>query len=124
MTRSLNLTKPLEESDDKIQHGVADLVLRDVSGKNAGAGKLSSSITTTWLIPNELLQSLGQLGNEASRTRSQSLLNIINLIAKSGIRTFNRIKQLLNFIGEGLSTILASTRTTMMDYITVLVSLL
>ncbi|GIX64858.1 uncharacterized protein BcabD6B2_42930 [Babesia caballi] len=38
MTRSFSLTKPLEEADDKVQHGVADLVLRDVRGKNAAAG--------------------------------------------------------------------------------------
>ncbi|GIX62378.1 reverse gyrase [Babesia caballi] len=34
----LNPTKPIEKADDKIQHGVADLVLCDVRGKNTAAG--------------------------------------------------------------------------------------
>ncbi|GIX65989.1 EAL domain-containing protein [Babesia caballi] len=91
-TLNINLTKPLEKADDKIQHGVADLVLRDVRGKNAAAGDYRATICFCTTIPNELLQSLGQLANEAIGTTTrtiQSLRNLINLRTQAGTNIFN-----------------------------------
>ncbi|GIX61088.1 SEC-C motif-containing protein [Babesia caballi] len=97
----LNVTKPLEEADDKVQDGVADLMLRDVSGKDTAAGKLATTI-----IPNELLKSVGQFGNEATGTTiSQSIFNLRKLQTKAGARTMNRLKKLRNLLGEGSGTI-------------------
>ncbi|GIX63403.1 uncharacterized protein BcabD6B2_28380 [Babesia caballi] len=82
MTRSLDPTKPLEERDNKVQHGVADLILCDIRGKNAAAVSFRSFTVTkhSTLIPNELLKSLNQVGNKITRTTStQSILNLIQL---------------------------------------------
>ncbi|GIX66233.1 uncharacterized protein BcabD6B2_56690 [Babesia caballi] len=38
ITNTVDPVEPLEEADDKVQHGVADLILCDISGKNAAAG--------------------------------------------------------------------------------------
>ncbi|GIX63663.1 ATPase [Babesia caballi] len=80
-TLNINPTKPLEEADEKVQHGVADLVLCDVRGKNAAAGDYGSVITInhSTLIPNELLKSLGQLSNKVTLTLTQSVLNLRKL---------------------------------------------
>ncbi|GIX61333.1 elongation factor Ts [Babesia caballi] len=100
MTRQLlNHTKPLEEADDKVQHGVADLILCDVRGPNAAAGKF-----TTLVIPDELPKSVGQFGNETIRMRTQSFLNIIHLLTKPSSRVFNRLKKFLDFAGEVIGT--------------------
>ncbi|GIX64339.1 YqgE/AlgH family protein [Babesia caballi] len=105
------IRKPLEEADDEVQHGVTDLVPRDVSGQNAAAGDFRCTVTITILIPNELLKPLGQLGNETTRTsRCQSLSNLIKLLlTKPGIRHLNFTKKLLNLRGEAIGTILAAT---------------
>ncbi|GIX62836.1 DNA topoisomerase I [Babesia caballi] len=81
MTRSLNPQKPLEEADDKVQHGVANLILRDVSEKNAASGEFGGTSITkhSTLIPNELLKPLGQFGNEAIRITIQSTCNLLYL---------------------------------------------
>ncbi|GIX64794.1 armadillo-like helical protein [Babesia caballi] len=100
--QAINPQKPLEEPDDEVQHGVADLILRDVRGQNAAAGKFGSGITKhSTLIPNELLKSFGQLGNEATTGISiQSLLNLSKLCTKLGFGLFNALKKVLNLLGK------------------------
>ncbi|GIX65936.1 uncharacterized protein BcabD6B2_53710 [Babesia caballi] len=106
MARSLNPAKPLEEPDDKVQHGVADLMLCHVSGQNAAASEFAAGI-----IPNELLKSFGQLGNETiiTRIRTQGILNFLNILTKIGIRLCHFLKKLLNFVGEGFDGFLTTT---------------
>ncbi|GIX63147.1 eukaryotic translation initiation factor 3 subunit C-like protein [Babesia caballi] len=101
-TQHRNPTKPLEEADDKIQHGVADLMLCHVSGQNTAAGDFTAGI-----IPNELLKPLGQLGNEAA-TGIQSLLNLLKrLLIGFRHRPLNILKKLRNSLGQPSSTITA-----------------
>ncbi|GIX61593.1 uncharacterized protein BcabD6B2_10280 [Babesia caballi] len=54
------------------------------------------------IIPNELLKSLGQFGNETVLTITQSLLK---LRTKFGIRLFNFLKKPLNLLGEDIVTL-------------------
>ncbi|GIX63234.1 ribosomal protein S2 [Babesia caballi] len=106
MTRSLNPQKLLEEADDKVQHGVAYLVPRDVSGQNTAAGNFS---VTTRVIPNELLKPVRQLGNKAIGATSQSTHNLLKLSTKPGARTFNFTKKILDFLREGIGRSIITT---------------
>ncbi|GIX62600.1 pentapeptide repeat-containing protein [Babesia caballi] len=94
----LNHTKPLEEPDDKVQHGVADLVLCHVRGNNAAAGDYGSGTTLT-IIPNKLPKSVGQLGNKAITGTIQSHPNLLNLLTKLEIRLSNFFEKILNLVG-------------------------
>ncbi|GIX64927.1 glycoside hydrolase [Babesia caballi] len=107
----LNPTKPIEKADDKVQHGVANLILCHVRGKNAGAGNFGGTSITklSTIIPNELLKSIGQLGNETGTTRSQSLNNLINIHTSPGCRVSNVTEKFRNFAGEGLDRLLTLT---------------
>ncbi|GIX64671.1 VacJ family lipoprotein [Babesia caballi] len=99
ITNTIKPTKPLEEPDDKVQYGVADLMRCHVSGQNASAGKLS-----TIIIPNELLKPLGQLGNKGTISLSQSCYNLTDLLTKVAINVFNFVKKFLNLFGENYVT--------------------
>ncbi|GIX64971.1 diguanylate cyclase [Babesia caballi] len=61
----------------------------------------------TRLIPNELLKSVGQLGNKFSII--ESFLNILNICTKPGSRALNLLKKLLNVIGERSGTSIITT---------------
>ncbi|GIX63401.1 uncharacterized protein BcabD6B2_28360 [Babesia caballi] len=104
MARSLNLTKPLEEADDKVQHGVTDLVLCHVRGQNAAAGDYGSALASS-VISNELPKSVGQIANE---TITQSTYNLFNVLTIFGSRLFNFFEKPLNFLGEVRGTILTT----------------
>ncbi|GIX66090.1 YbfB/YjiJ family MFS transporter [Babesia caballi] len=81
---------------------------RNVGRNDAAAGKLSTTI-----IPDELLNSLGQLANETitvTGISTESILNLLKLLrAKPSSRVFNRLKKFLDFAGEGIGTILTTT---------------
>ncbi|GIX64711.1 uncharacterized protein BcabD6B2_41460 [Babesia caballi] len=97
-----------------------------VGRSDARAGNETGRISIT-LIPNELLNSFGQLGNETILTITiQRLLDLCNHCSKLRIGTFNFIKQALNLLSEGSGDHddTTTTRTTTIYYITVLVSLL
>ncbi|GIX65932.1 disease resistance protein RPP4-like isoform X1 [Babesia caballi] len=108
--RHIKPAKPLEEADDEVQHGVADLVLCDVRRQNAAASDLADSNRllailnshrpTLRIIPNELLKSLGQLADKAitRTTRCQSLLNLPKFLTKRRIGILNFFKKLLNLL--------------------------
>ncbi|GIX64380.1 AMP-dependent synthetase [Babesia caballi] len=61
------------------------------------------------LIPNELLKSLGQLANKTTLTITQSTYNMLKLLTKPGINTFNFFKKLFDCFGEGSGTIITTT---------------
>ncbi|GIX64914.1 IS110 family transposase [Babesia caballi] len=82
---------------------------RHVGRCNARAGKVAIGITGSSLIPDELLQSLGQLGNEASTTSTQCLNNLINILTKLGLRFSNFTKKVLNLVGEGFDGLITTT---------------
>ncbi|GIX62324.1 HD domain-containing protein [Babesia caballi] len=104
ITNTINHQKALEEADDEVQHGVADLILCDISGTNAATGDYGSVITKrATFIPNELLESLGQFRNKLSTIQSTHYL--LKLRSKPGSRAFNFLKKSLNFLGELRGTI-------------------
>ncbi|GIX62463.1 uncharacterized protein BcabD6B2_18980 [Babesia caballi] len=89
ITNTMNPQKALEEADDEVQHGVADLMLCHVSWQNAAAGDFTAGI-----IPNELLQSVGQLGNETTGTGDiQSLNNLFNILTKPGDQNLEQTQE-------------------------------
>ncbi|GIX64377.1 3-deoxy-D-manno-octulosonate 8-phosphate phosphatase [Babesia caballi] len=107
----LNLTKPLEEADDKVQHGVADLILCHVRGQDAAASEFGCTLITklSTLIPNELLKAVGQLGNNITITRRESAYNLRKLRTMFGINIFHVFEKLPNLLGEGFDDFLAMT---------------
>ncbi|GIX62994.1 flagellar assembly protein FliH [Babesia caballi] len=79
---------------------------RHVGGCDARASDFPSGISTASFIPDELLKSPGQLGNETiTRTSVQSLNYLPDLCTKIGIRLSNFFEKFLNFLGEGIGTI-------------------
>ncbi|GIX61452.1 6,7-dimethyl-8-ribityllumazine synthase [Babesia caballi] len=63
----------------------------------------------TTLIPNELLESVGQLANKSFAIRLQGILNLLKVLIKLGIRPLNIVKELFDGVGEGIDGIIALT---------------
>ncbi|GIX61414.1 sigma-70 family RNA polymerase sigma factor [Babesia caballi] len=91
-------TKTLQHPYRKRYGSIAQPMRRNVGRCNAGAGDMTMGITAT-LIPDELLKSVGQLGNEIIAGTIQSLSNLPNIRTKPNIRYFNTLKKLLNMLG-------------------------
>ncbi|GIX64748.1 uncharacterized protein BcabD6B2_41830 [Babesia caballi] len=93
-------TKSLQHPYRKRYSRVAQPMRRHVGRSDSSAGDFRSAVTTP-VIPNEVLQSLGQLGNKASTTTRtvQSAYNLLKPRTKPGAKTFNFTKQALNLLG-------------------------
>ncbi|GIX61932.1 uncharacterized protein BcabD6B2_13670 [Babesia caballi] len=78
-----------QERRDEHQHCVPQTLYWKVGYCNTLIGFNNSILT---IIPNELLQSLGQLGNEVTFAIAQSILDLCNLRTMLGSRVFNFFK--------------------------------
>ncbi|GIX65940.1 SNARE-dependent exocytosis protein (Sro7), putative [Babesia caballi] len=110
---------PLQHPDRKRYRRVAQPMRRHVGRSNARAGNLAGLITVTTkvltIIPNELLQSLGQLANKTISTgiRVQSLNNLLKLHTKTGCRVSKVTEKLCNFSGQGFDGLFTLTVLTL-----------
>ncbi|GIX64270.1 uncharacterized protein BcabD6B2_37050 [Babesia caballi] len=78
-----------QERRNEHQHGVPQTLQRNVGYRNTFVCYKFS--TTLRIIPNELLQSLGQILDKFTTGTIQSLNDLPNLCTKIGIRPFNTL---------------------------------
>ncbi|GIX64864.1 methylated-DNA-protein-cysteine methyltransferase [Babesia caballi] len=101
--------KTLQHPNRKSYGRIAQPMSRNVGRRYAGAGNKAFGITILF-IPNELLHSIGQLGNDITIT--QGLSELRNLHTKLGMRLCHFIEKLLNLLGECLRSSVITTSYT------------